>query len=525
MDRIQKFSWILRFSSFQKIFLLQKRGGFYIFNLLKGPAWFFFPHKGSLLALCLVLFSLQAAARLPDKIDVSSLLKNDRPQLSTIPTIDPEQVQISAFLNGYALIMKDGKTGLLDKNGDLLTELNFDFIDEYFNGIAAASHDWTSKTGLIDERGEWVLPPEYDYLRILSNGLILAKGKNERFGLIDRSGQWILSPRFNYIGDFSNGLAPATPLSTRSYYNGGVGLIDTKGTWVLPPDYDYIRLQSKDIYPGIYHPQVFFSRVFPNLNKKLVYEDLAIVGYQDQIGVMSLKNWEWILPPIADEVIIYENMALIREGSKFSLIDISSDSLDRKILPFNVRKAFKGVIITEFYPSCGAEESSNFDEMLNENLPLSDNKLDSFFGFGISEMEDTFDSPALGCHNTARLGLADFEGRELLKPEFDFIGTFSKEGISFVEKAGSYALINERGEFLTGFMALDFLGEFVNGYAPAVLNGKAGLMDLKGEWVIPPEFDKIGVFSEGLIAAEKGDKIGYINLQGTWIIELNIEGL
>ena len=62
------------------------------------------------------------------------------------------------------------------------------------------------------------------------------------------------------------------------------------------------------------------------------------------------------------------------------------------------------------------------------------------------------------------------------------------------------------------------------GLAPASLNGKWGLINLKGVWEIEPRFEGISVFSSvGLALARLEGKTGYINRKGEWAIPPQFE--
>ncbi|MDQ3818216.1 MAG: WG repeat-containing protein [Acidobacteriota bacterium] len=58
---------------------------------------------------------------------------------------------------------------------------------------------------------------------------------------------------------------------------------------------------------------------------------------------------------------------------------------------------------------------------------------------------------------------------------------------------------------------------------PVVRNKKWGFIDVKGQTVIPLQFDYARDFSEGLAAAGAGDKWGYIDETGRWAIEPKYE--
>ncbi len=51
------------------------------------------------------------------------------------------------------------------------------------------------------------------------------------------------------------------------------------------------------------------------------------------------------------------------------------------------------------------------------------------------------------------------------------------------------------------------------------LNGKIGLIDKSGKFVIKPKFDYVWSFGEGLVAVKLNGKYGFIDKSGEFVIE------
>ena len=69
--------------------------------------------------------------------------------------------------------------------------------------------------------------------------------------------------------------------------------------------------------------------------------------------------------------------------------------------------------------------------------------------------------------------------------------------------------------------SLQAIGPFGSGRAPAKdAGGKWGYLDPRGQWAIPPKFERAGVFRNGLAPArEAGGKWGFLRPDGSWGIE------
>ena len=60
---------------------------------------------------------------------------------------------------------------------------------------------------------------------------------------------------------------------------------------------------------------------------------------------------------------------------------------------------------------------------------------------------------------------------------------------------------------------------FSQGLAAVQTGGQWGFIDLQGNYVLPPSFERVGSFSEGLAPARQKGLWGYINMRGVFVIE------
>lgn len=87
---------------------------------------------------------------------------------------------------------------------------------------------------------------------------------------------------------------------------------------------------------------------------------------------------------------------------------------------------------------------------------------------------------------------------------------------------GQYILINEKGEKVTNQIFEDCQC-FKSNEAAVKLNGKWGFIDIKGDWIIPPQYDDAsdnGVYN----AVKVGNKWGYIDSENNWLLQPQLEG-
>jgi len=113
-----------------------------------------------------------------------------------------------------------GKWGFIDRSGKVVVEPQFDWVQDYSEGLVAVGIDGKrdaqgnvttmdgGKWGFIDQKGNMVIRPQFDEVKPFSSGVAAVwSEKAKKFGLIDRTGTLILPYEFTSIELFHEGLA------------------------------------------------------------------------------------------------------------------------------------------------------------------------------------------------------------------------------------------------------------------------------------------------------------------------------
>lgn len=87
--------------------------------------------------------------------------------------------------------------------------------------------------GFIDESGAVVVPLAYDEVRDFSGGYAAVR-RDQRWGFIDRDGTEVIEPQFLSAGDFAR-VDAASPRAWVETDDFAVGYIDPRGRWVIEP--------------------------------------------------------------------------------------------------------------------------------------------------------------------------------------------------------------------------------------------------------------------------------------------------
>ena len=155
-----------------------------------------------------------------------------------IPAVYDSSAQ--RFSDGLAWIREgdhiSGKYGFIDKKGNLVTEVEYDYVKDFRDGLApiriGSNND--GKFGYINTKGEIVVKPKYQRALILNEGMGLIRlgdDRNGKWGFIDYKGNVAVEPQYDLAMKFNEGLAAVRT-------NGKWGFIDKAGNIVISPQFD-----------------------------------------------------------------------------------------------------------------------------------------------------------------------------------------------------------------------------------------------------------------------------------------------
>lgn len=101
-------------------------------------------------------------------------------------------------------VMKDGKTGFRDLDGNVVIEPKYKSAEMFSEGLSAVQVTEKGKYGFINTKGEMVIAPTFEYAGSFSNGLAAFR-VNDLYGFIDWTGKEAISPRYAWVDQFSEG--------------------------------------------------------------------------------------------------------------------------------------------------------------------------------------------------------------------------------------------------------------------------------------------------------------------------------
>jgi hypothetical protein len=102
-------------------------------------------------------------------------------------------------------------------------------------------------------------------------------------------------------------------------------------------------------------------------------------------------------------------------------------------------------------------------------------------------------------------GAIDSTGKEVIKPEWESLTGFGKDGIGYARKNGKVGLIKSDGTLLLE-PKYERISGFHNGRAIINQGIFKGLVDFSGKIIIEPKYEHLKFEDNGLVRARQGGK-------------------
>ncbi len=245
-------------------------------------------------------------------------------------TLDAKPAQEFDYLWAYqgnvAYFEKDGKIGLVHKDGRILSEAVFDEVYPFDNGFGNVVQNglW----GIIDLNGKIVCQPQWYFITEPHEGMVTIYEKTEEAilqGYMNTAGKVIIPPKWDLAMPFYSGLAYVEK-DDKNYY------INTKGDIVIElMQDDAIKLHKayacadedgQKVYIGMY------DREFVYVNKGVDYgfaegldlvDESGLYGFRDKSGEYAIE------PQYTDAWSFSQGLAAVQKNGTWSFINHDGD--------------------------------------------------------------------------------------------------------------------------------------------------------------------------------------------------------
>lgn len=145
--------------------------------------------------------------------------------------IKPIYDNAEMFSEGLSTVQIGNKYGLIDEKGRYVLPLrDMEYLGSVHNGLA--SFRANDKYGFIDTTGQEKIKPQFDWVDEFSEGICVVRNDEGQHGYIDTTGKLLINYQFDYATRFENGQAK---VQVKNLW----GAIDKTGKFVVQPTHKY----------------------------------------------------------------------------------------------------------------------------------------------------------------------------------------------------------------------------------------------------------------------------------------------
>ena len=468
---------------------------------------------------------IEYAAPLFDGFDSYYLKMNDGdvyfPKESEINKIffDLPFDYVYGFNKGHARLRNEGEWYFIDQNGKKPFSQTFEQIGEFHKGVYPVLKN--GKWGLIDNKGEFVLKPIYDKIRDGAEGLF-AFYYNKYWGFINLKGKVRIKPIYDTVDKFENNISKVVK-------DDKWGAINRKGKIVFPLENDeLIWVISKD----------FFTTSDNDLNKILknskgealdtipmfgftsdkkeysYFKENGKYGYLDKKGRVLLK-------PQYDRVTSFNNgiagiksdsiwYFINKKGKRINSINYQEIEHLSDDLFIVAQKGKKGVINSRSKELLKMEFIAVIPRIVGNYLCAMKSHEEGYKLFKMNGQIFSDYQIHIGKHKS----ILDQDFNSGLIPAYKII-----------DKKRRLGYMNKFGEIIIPLI-YEYGLPFNLGQARIQKNGLYGIIDIKGNEVVPPIYKSIGKIENGYaVISNQKYKKGLIDYDGNLVIPCQYERL
>jgi hypothetical protein len=379
--------------------------------------------------------------------------------------------RVFPFSEGLAAVRLNGRYGYIDERGEQVIQPGYDLAGGFYQGLAEVLIG--DKTGVIDRQGRVVVAPQFAHSIPFTSEVVLAQegtwkstqyqGREELFnlsngrlpsagewGLFHIRNGWVTKPEY-HVTVFEKTGRGLIWAATKYYPNGPFGLLRADGTWQVEPEFMHVQ-PLMDGRAVVDNGQRLRGAVDPD-GKLVVPYRYRMLGY-------------WA-----------NGSALTRDGDKEGLVDKAGNLIGGRLFD-RVERAETGDISRVMF-------DGNWHGLDRQGNLVPDPQSGTMIA----------DCPE-GLRVVKRpngIQVVDQQGRPtipyLLDERRGF--PFSCDRPTVVKLGAKWGYIRQNGKLLFDPPPFDNLYDFQGDYAIVIRDGKHGLIDSNGRFMIEPQLDQL----------------------------------
>ena len=293
-----------------------------------------------------------------------------------------------------------------------------------------------------------------------------------------------------------------------SYQNNKWGVIDSNGDNVIDPSYAEMIIvpnSKNDVflctYDVDYDNNTYKTKALNSENKEIFTE-------YDHVEAISNKD--------TDNNLWYENdVVRVEENGLYGLIDLSGKELLQ--CEYDKIEALEGV-------------QNTFKITKDGKVGIADNKGNVLITPSYAEITSLDKDKSQGFivkSSDGKYGIVDTANKQVLETKYDTVEKIYRNDYYVVTENGKQEVVKKAGDkVLSG--NYDKIEAILQNPENGIIykqKEKYGIMNLSGDVVIKPEYEKLKEGASGSIIAKKDSKYGIIDLQGNQKVEFKYQNL
>ncbi|MDW3195929.1 MAG: WG repeat-containing protein [Cytophagales bacterium] len=417
---------------------------------------------------------------------VASINGGQRFFADSIEILANKQLELVRAEKGFAIARTDDQFEVFDYSGKKVLHGDSVYFDgAYFFGLSGKSWDIYNLYGrkINPYPLQAVMPSQSQYIPVKRTG---------QWGLLDFSGKQIVPNVYDSIGVGTESTFPAK-------YVGSWGIINAFGNWLVQPGYFSID-QLSDLFVAEGNG---FRSLITSRGKNLLTTRFELKEGNSSIEMLS-----------------HDGRGLItREG--LVIFDPIYDNV-RHLGDFYAGQRPEGAVIKDGLGAFVVRLDDGVQQVLDYSEGFFLVKKDDLYGFlddkGRIRIANRYDSARRFSEEMApvkligKWGFINKNERLVIQPQFTEVGDF-KNGRAIVHR-DHYGLVDQEGKEVLEVSFKIITRTEEGSYILEDQQGRKGLANSAGEFILFPSFDEMQDVGHGLIIAERKGKKGLYDHSG-----------
>ena len=438
-----------------------------------------------------------------DSIAVNRFAVQD--QKSKISIVDQKGVSllksnidsISAQLDQYYFIYRNGKAGLLTASGHVMYQPEYKNIRVTGNEVSVQSfNEWK----LIGADNKIISTLNFDEVSIIGADLYVVS-INGKQRILDTSGEEErFSPSFDRIRFIRNGLIQVEN-------NGSQGIIDGLYETLIPASFDSLMIKEDLVYAlkkgkwSLYDIHGTRKSVFEYQEMLPINEGRIAIRKNDKYGFINRRGEEVIYPVFDSASTFADGKSVVTFHGEFGIIDKNGDWI---VYP---QKGTSMSVLNEDLYLLKSEGTDQVKKMDGPVVYYTSNELSK-------EGEVLFEYTKDATWKVVSFNGVLIGGTSIVKPSF--LGNTS---IIIQKDSSSIQGVSQNGQILIPYQEYEDITSYSEGFMGILKDGFYGFVDNDNKLRIANRYEGIGPFSEGLAAFKLRGKWGFINMSERIVVQ------